>query len=52
MLKDIDSSYIKYKGTVAPAYGQISGAEEIAIIVSILSISDLRSNNFVSSILK
>ena len=54
MLKDVDSSYIKYKGIVAPAYGQIGGAEEIVITVPIpiLSIFDMKNKKLVSCILK
>jgi len=54
MLKDVDPSYIKYKGTVAPAYGQIGGAEEIVITVPIpiLSIFDMRGKRLVYSLLK
>jgi len=54
MLKDIDPSYIKYKGTVAPAYGQIGGAEEIVITtpIQIVSIFDMQNKNLVYSFLK
>ena len=54
MLKDIDPNYIKYKGTVAPAYGQIGGTEEVvlAVPIPILSIFDMKNKNLVSCILK
>jgi len=54
MLKDIDPSYIKCKGTVAPAYGQIGGAEEIVITtpIQIVSIFDMQNKNLVYSFLK
>jgi len=51
---EVDPSYIKYRGIVAPAYGQIGGAEEIIITVPIpiLSIFDMRSKRLVYSLLK
>jgi len=54
MLKDIDPDYIEYRGTVAPAYGQTGGAEEIVITVPIpiLSIFDMRGKKVVFSLIK
>jgi len=45
LLRDVDPNYIIYKGTVAPAYGNPGGAEEIliAIPIPIISIFDMDS---------
>lgn len=54
LLRDIDPRDIVYRGTVAPAYGQPGGAEEILlkIPIPIVSVFDMQSKKTLYSYLK
>jgi len=54
LLKDIDPESTVYKGTVAPAYGQPGGAEEILlkIPIPVVSVFDMQSKKTLYSYLK
>ncbi|MEN2975305.1 MAG: hypothetical protein ABDH32_07005 [Candidatus Caldarchaeales archaeon] len=52
-LKDLDVSLIKWRGIVAPAYGQKGGAEEILITgpIPVLSIFDMSGKRTLCSVM-